>query len=190
MSAISARHGKKPTSRPESEWPCRRFWRNPSSSSDLSLFHTVAPGQNYRISDLELASRLSYFLWSTVPDETIDECGFTGKAQRSGSSRTAEVKRMLLDPSRRSAVDQFRRAVAAAAGSFRKLTPESTTFSRIHAESGNSMRREVELLFDSVIREDRNIIDLLTADYTFVDEVLAKHYGIPNVLGSSSSVSR
>ena len=70
-----------------------------------------------------------------------------------------------------------------------EVIPEPTEFPGFHQEPGESMRREVELLFDSVMREDRNILDLLTANYTFVDEVLAKHYGIPNVSGRFQRVT-
>ena len=94
-----------------------------------------------------------------------------------------EVRRMLLDSRSEALATNF-------AGqwlrlqSIQEVLPEPTAFPNFTKNLGQSMRREVELLFDSVMREDRNVTDLLSADYTFVDEVLAKHYGIPNVLGS------
>jgi len=150
-----------------------RFERVPSGA---------APGKAYRISDLELASRLSYFLWSSVPDEQLVTVASQGKL-KDPAVLEREVKRMLLDPKSQALSTNF-------AGQWLRLQgiqdflPEPTTFPDFTKNLAQSMRREVELLFESIVREDRNIVDLLTADYTFVDEVLAKHYGIPNVLGS------
>jgi hypothetical protein len=94
-----------------------------------------------------------------------------------------QVKRMLADPRSEALATSFA-GQWLRLGGLQEATPESGIFPNFTRNLGNSMRREVELLFDSVVREDRNVTDLLTADYTFVDEVLAKHYEIPNVLGS------
>ena len=142
----------------------------------------VAPGQNFRISDLELASRLSYFLWSTAPDETLLNLATQNKL-KDPAILQQQVKRMLADPRAESLSTNFA-GQWLQLGGLKEVNPESGIFPNYTRNLGNSMRREVELLFDSIVREDRNVGDLLTADYTYVDEVLAKHYGIPNVLGS------
>ena len=150
-----------------------RFERVPANAT---------PGRSYRISDLELASRLSYFLWSSVPDEQLVSVASQGKLKDPAVLQN-EVKRMLLDPRSQALSTNF-------AGQWLRLQgiqdtlPEPTLFPDFTRNLAQSMRREVELLFESIVREDRNIVDLLSADYTFVDEVLAKHYGIPNVVGS------
>ncbi len=142
----------------------------------------VAPGAAYRISDLELASRLSFFLWSTAPDDQLLTVASQGKL-KDPVVLQQQVKRMLQDP-RASALATNFAGQWLRLGGLLESTPESGIFPNFTRNLGNSMRREVELLFESVVREDRNIVDMLTADYTFVDEVLAKHYGIPNVLGN------
>jgi len=149
-----------------------RFERMPDSA---------APGQNYRISDLELASRLSYFLWSTSPDEQLIATASQGKL-KDPVVLEQQVKRMLADPRSQTLVNNFA-GQWLRLGGLMDVVPESLLFPNFTRNLGNSMRREIELLFDSVIREDRNIHDLFTANYTFVDEVLAKHYGIPNIVG-------
>jgi hypothetical protein len=142
----------------------------------------VAPGQTYRISDLELASRLSYFLWSAAPDEQLITLATQNKL-KDPVVLQQQVKRMLLDPRAEALATNFA-GQCLRLGGLMEATPESGIFPNFTRNLGVSMRREVELLFDSIVREDRNVVDMLTADYTFVDEVLAKHYGIPNVLGS------
>jgi len=140
------------------------------------------PRQLYRISDLELASRLSFFLWSTVPDDELLGLASQGRL-RDPRVLDGQVKRMLND----------RRAEALAvnfAGQWLNLRglqsvgPLPMMYPDFDDPLRQAMRREVELLFDSIVREDRNVVDLLTADYTFVNERLAKHYGIPNIYGS------
>jgi hypothetical protein len=150
-----------------------RFERTPA---------TVAPAANYRITDLELASRLSFFLWSCPPDEELLTIASQGKL-REPAILAALVKRMLADPRSEALVTNF-------AGQWLHLqnlkiaNPDLFEFPNFDKTLANSMRRETELLFQSIIREDRSMTDLLTADYTFVDERLARHYGIPNVMGS------
>jgi len=142
----------------------------------------VAPGQTFKLSDLELASRLSYFLWSSAPDDQLLSVASQGKL-KDPLILQQQVKRMLSDP-RASALASNFAGQWLRLGGLMEVNPESGLFPNFTRNLGVSMRREVELLFESIIREDRNVTDLLTADYTYVDEVLAKHYGIPNVLGS------
>jgi hypothetical protein len=142
----------------------------------------VAPGANYRISDLELASRLSYFLWSSAPDDLLIAAATEGKL-KDPVVLEKQVRRMLADPKSEALATNF-------AGEWLHLqnlkdfNPDLFLFPNFDRGLAQSMRRETELLFDNIVREDRSITELLTADYTFVDERLAKHYGIPNVMGN------
>lgn len=139
-------------------------------------------GRNYHITDLELASRLSYFLWSTIPDEQLVSVASSGKL-KDPAILEQQVKRMLADPRSEALATNFAGQWLRLAG-IKDVFPEALLFPDFTRNLADSMRREVELLFDSIMREDRNVLDLLTADYTFVNEVLARHYGIPNVLGT------
>jgi Protein of unknown function (DUF1592)/Protein of unknown function (DUF1588)/Protein of unknown function (DUF1587)/Protein of unknown function (DUF1585)/Protein of unknown function (DUF1595) len=147
-----------------------RFEREPAS---------VAAGTAYRISDLELASRLSFFLWSSIPDDEL-----LGAATRGGLKDPAaldrQVKRMLADPRADAMVTNFA-SQWLLLRELQNAKPDSPDF------DGNlrrSFQRETELLFRTIMREDRSIIDLVDADFTFVDERLARHYGIPGIRGS------
>ena len=141
----------------------------------------AAPGANYPISDLELASRLSYFLWSSIPDEELVNIASEGRL-RDPATLEQQVKRMLADPRSDALATSFAGQWLGLQG-IRDVLPEPGLFPNYTRNLGESMRREVELLFDSILREDRSPVELLAADYTFVDEVLAEHYGIPNVVG-------
>jgi len=143
----------------------------------------VRPGESYRISDLELASRLSYFLWSTAPDDQLIEVASQGKLHEP-AVLDRQVKRMLADSKSETLATNFAAQWLRLTG-LEEIHPEPTIFPNYTRNLAQSMKRESELLFDSIVREDRNVMDLMTADYTFVDEVLAKHYGIPNVSGSN-----
>jgi hypothetical protein len=139
-------------------------------------------GSAYRITDLELASRLSFFLWSSVPD---DELIMTASQGRLSQPRVLEqqVRRMLADPRSDALVSNFSQQLLY----LRNLpatSPDGIFYPNWDDELRQSLKRESELFFDSIIREDRSIVELLTADYTFVNERLARHYGIPNVYGS------
>ena len=142
----------------------------------------AAVGASYRISDLELASRLSFFLWSSIPDDQLLALAEQGKLA-DPAVLEREVKRMLADPRSEALTANF-------AGQWLNLraleghVPVASLFPDFDDNLRRSFRRETELFFDSLVREDRPITDLLTADYTFVDERLAKHYGIPGVYGS------
>ncbi|WP_031498293.1 DUF1592 domain-containing protein, partial [Bryobacter aggregatus] len=140
------------------------------------------PGRNYRISDLELATRLSYFLWSSTPDEELISIASRGLLHEP-KRLEAQVRRMLADPR----ADTLSTNFASQWLTLQNLThalPDPLLFPNFDRNVAQSMRRETELLFDSIVREDRNLLDLLNADYTHVDERLAKHYGIPNILGN------
>ena len=141
----------------------------------------AAPGANYPIGDLELASRLSYFLWSSLPDDELVKIAAEGRL-RDPATLERQVKRMLADPRSEALATSFAGQWLGLQG-IRDVLPEPGLFPNYTRNLGVSMRREVELLFDSMLREDRSPVELLEADYTFVDEVLAKHYGIPNVVG-------
>jgi len=142
----------------------------------------VKPGDSYRITDLELASRLSYFLWSTAPDDPLVEIANQGKLHEPANLEK-QVRRMLADPRAETLSVNFAAQWLRLTG-LEEIHPEPTIFPNYTRNLAQSMRRETELLFDSIVREDRNVMDLLTAKYTYVDEVLAKHYGIPNISGS------
>ncbi len=142
----------------------------------------VVPGTNYRITDLELASRLSYFLWSSAPDDRLLTLAAANHLHEP-KQLDAEVRRMLADPRSEALIANF-------AGQWlylrnlKSAQPDIFTYPNFDDNLLDSMRRETELFFGSIIREDRNVTDLLTANYTFVDERLARHYGIPDVEGN------
>jgi mono/diheme cytochrome c family protein len=142
----------------------------------------VAPGEPYRITDLELASRLSFFLWSTIPDDELIDIAGQGRLSEP-EVLSEQVHRMLADPRSESLVANFAQQWLY----LRNLgttAPAQTVFPDWDDELRESFRRETELLFESVMREDRSVLDMLTADYTFLNQRLANHYGIPNVYGS------
>jgi len=141
------------------------------------------PGQNFRLNDVDLASRLSYFLWSSAPDDQLLALAERGRLA-DPAVLEREVHRMLADRRSAALVDNFAEQWLRLRG-VRMADPDTGLFPEYSRNLGESMTRETKLLFDSVMREDRRITDLLTADYTFVDEVLAKHYGIPNIQGSA-----
>ena len=136
----------------------------------------------YRVSDLELASRLSFFLWSSLPDDELIEAAARG-ALRDPAVLEAQVRRMLADERSRSLVTSF----AAQWLYLRNLpavSPDFIVFPDFDETLRRALRQETELFFESVLREDRSALDLITADYTFVNERLARHYGMPGVAGS------
>jgi hypothetical protein len=139
-------------------------------------------GQPYRITDLELASRLSFLLWSSIPDDELIEVASQNKLHASPMLER-QVRRMLADPKADALVDNFGDQLLY----LRNLpatSPDGVFYPNWDDELRKSFRRETELLFDSIIKENRSVVDLLTADYTFLNERLAKHYGIPNIYGS------
>jgi len=142
----------------------------------------VAAQTPYRVSDVELATRLSFFLWSSVPDDELLDLANAGRLNRPATLEQ-QVKRMLASPKADALVTNF-------AGQWLYLrnlaatSPDARTFPDFDDNLRQAFRRETELFVDSIMREDRSALDLLRANYTFVNERLAKHYGIPNVYGS------
>ncbi len=147
-----------------------RFEREPAN---------LPVGAVYRVSDLELASRLSFFLWSSVPDEELLTVAASGRL-RDRAVLEQQTRRMLADERAHAMVDNL-------AGQWLLLRDLENAAPASRDFDGNlrySFKRETELLFESILEEDRSVLDLLRADYTFLDERLARHYGVPNVRGS------
>jgi len=142
----------------------------------------LAPGTPYRLSDLDLASRLSFFLWSSIPDDELREAAVRGRlADRAGLER--EVQRMLRDPRSRALVDNF----AARWLELNKLpgvVPDTELYPEFDENLREAMDQETRLFIASTLQANRSVVDLLTADYSFLNERLAKHYGVANVYGS------
>ncbi|HEY7186938.1 MAG TPA: DUF1592 domain-containing protein [Vicinamibacterales bacterium] len=139
-------------------------------------------GAAHRVSDLELASRLSFFLWSSIPDDELLNLGIAGRLRAPGVLET-QVKRMIADPR----ADAFMTSFTGQWLQLRnldKVTPDVLLFPDFDDNVRQALRRETELLFGSIVRENRSATTLLDADYTFLNERLARHYGIPNVYGS------
>jgi len=142
----------------------------------------IAADTPYRLSDLELASRLSFFLWSSIPDEQLLDVAIAGKLHEPVVLER-QVRRMLADSRSRALVDNF----AAQWLHLRNLagiTPDMRLFPDFDDNLRQAFQQETELFVDSIPREDRSVLDLLRANYTFVNERLAKHYRIPHVYGS------
>ncbi len=142
----------------------------------------LPPGTAYALSDLELASRLSFFLWSSIPDDELLDAAIAGEL-RDPAGLEAQTRRMLADPRAEALVTNF-------AGQWLSLRnaaavrPDEDLFPDFGEDLRQGFRRETEMLFDAILREDRSVVELLSADYTFLNERLAVHYGIPNVRGS------
>ena len=153
-------------------------------ASPKFLFRTesAAGSTIQRVTDLELATRLSFFLWSSIPDDDLLAVATDGKLSRPAVLEQ-QVRRMLADPKARALVDNF----ASQWLMLRNLAhhvPNPGDFPNFDNELRDAFRTETELFFESVVREDRSLLDLLNADYTYVNERLARHYGIPSVYGS------
>jgi len=142
----------------------------------------VSSGENYRITDLEMASRLSYFLWSSAPDDRLITIASQGRL-KDPEILEREARRMLADRRSQTLATNFA-AKWLLLQNLKDAHPDLHLFPNYDKTLAQSMRRETELLFESVMRGDRSVLDLLTADYTHVDERLARHYSIPNVLGN------
>ncbi|MFP6872517.1 MAG: DUF1592 domain-containing protein [Verrucomicrobiales bacterium] len=149
-----------------------RFERDPQGAK---------PGSPYALNDLDLASRLSFFLWSSIPDDALLDAAAAGALSKE-DGMAKQVRRMLADTRASSLVGNF-------AGQWLYLrnldsiTPDGRLFPDFDDNLRQSMRRETELFFESVLREDRSVLDLLQSDHTFLNERLAKHYGVPHVYG-------
>jgi mono/diheme cytochrome c family protein len=143
----------------------------------------ASAGKAYPVSDLALASRLSFFLWSSIPDDELLSLAEQGRLRDSGVLER-QVRRMLADSRSKALVDNF-------AGQWlylrnlRLASPDQNVFPTFDENLRNAFEQETKLFFASIVREDRSVLDLLNADYTFLNERLAQHYGIPNVRGSN-----
>jgi hypothetical protein len=143
---------------------------------------TVTAGASYRIGDLELASRLSFFIWSSIPDDELLDLAIAGKL-RQASVLEQQVRRMLKDQRARALGANF-------AGQWlylrnlRGLYPDSDVFPDFDHNLREALQRETEMLFESVVLEDQSVLRLLDADYTFLNERLARHYGVPGIYGT------
>ena len=136
-------------------------------------------GAVYPVSDVELASRLSFFLWSSIPDESLLAAAAAGELSQP-DVLAREVQRMLADPKADALVANF----ASQWLGLRQLDAASPTSADFDGNLRQAFRKETELLFANVLREDASVVEMLSADYTFVDERLARHYGLPNIRGS------
>ncbi len=136
-------------------------------------------GGIYRISDLELASRLSFFLWSSIPDDELLDLAIQNKLHEP-AVLDRQTRRMLADPRSETLATNFAEQWLY----LREIKNQRPLSPAFNDNLRESFRRETELLFESIVREDRNVVDLLNADYTFVDERLASHYGIPGIHGT------
>jgi mono/diheme cytochrome c family protein len=146
----------------------------------------VPAGAAYRVSDVDLASRLSFFLWSSIPDDELLDAASGGTLRRTlrgPATLERQVRRMLADRKAESLIDNF-------LGQWLQLRnlkgkqPNSHEFPDFDDNLRQALHTEMELFFASIIREDRSVLDLMNADYTFLNERLARHYGVPHVYGS------
>jgi mono/diheme cytochrome c family protein len=142
----------------------------------------VAPDGTYHISDLALASRLSFFLWSSIPDDRLLEVASQNKLHEPAVLER-EVRRMLADPKSDTLISNFAEQWLFLRN-LKTTAPNLDAFPDFDDNLRQAMKQETEMFFTSIVREDSNVLDLLNADYTFVNERLARHYGIPGIYGS------
>ena len=141
----------------------------------------VAPGDVYTLDDMALAKRLSFFIWGTNPDAELLELANRGKLSRNRILK-AQVLRMLVDPRSEALATRFA-SLWLRLQDLEKVEPDAFWFPNYSQQLMTAMRRETELFFYNLVREDRSILELYNANYSFMNERLAQHYGIPNVLG-------
>jgi hypothetical protein len=142
----------------------------------------VAAGASYRVDDVALASRLSFFLWSSIPDDQLLNLATQGKL-KDPAVLDQQIKRMLADPRAAALADNFAEQWLFLRN-LKTAAPNLDAFPDFDDNLRQAMRQETKMFFDSILREDRSVLDLLNANYTFVNERLARHYGIPNIYGS------
>jgi mono/diheme cytochrome c family protein len=142
----------------------------------------VAPKSAYRIPDVQLASRLSFFLWSSIPDDELLDLAERGELSKPGVLET-QARRMLADPRSENLVSNFADQWLHLRN-LDSITPDLRLFPDFDDNLRQAFRRETELLFEEVLHEDRSVLDLIVSDHTYLNERLAKHYGIPHVQGS------
>jgi mono/diheme cytochrome c family protein len=144
---------------------------------------TLRAGQSYKLGDMELASRLSYFIWAAAPDAQLQKLAAAGHLSQPGVYEK-QVARLLADRRSEALSKRFARQWLRL-GDVDTVLPDAVAYPYFDRTLGDAFIEESELFFDSLVREDRSILDLLTADYTFVNERIARHYGIPNVTGNA-----
>jgi cytochrome c551/c552 len=142
---------------------------------------TAAPGSTYRVADVDLASRLSFFLWGALPDQELLTLAEQNKLSAPGALEK-QAKRMLADPRAEALGTRFA-AQWLRLQDIDKVHPDPNNYPNFDDNLAGAMRRETELFFNSLVREDRSLLDLYRADYTFVNERLARHYGFPGIAG-------
>jgi mono/diheme cytochrome c family protein len=160
----------------------RRLLASPNFVFRVEENQGAKPGTIQRVSDIELASRLSFFLWSSIPDDTLLDVAARGQL-RDPKVLEREVRRMIADPKADSFVRNFT-GQWLHTRNLRTVMPNHDEFPDFDDTLRDAFQTETELFFESIMRGDRSVLDLLAADYTFVNERLAKHYGIPYVYGS------
>ena len=143
----------------------------------------ATPDSGYRVGDLDLAFRLSFFLWGTSPDATLKAVAAEGRLSEPVELER-QTRRMLADPQRRSVGVRASRRSGFVCRISNKVRPDPNFYPNFDENLADAMRRETELFFDHLVQEDRSLFELYDADYTFVNERLARHYGIPDVVGS------
>ncbi|MDA0327932.1 MAG: DUF1592 domain-containing protein [Gemmatimonadetes bacterium] len=143
----------------------------------------VKPGETYELDDVDLASRLSFFLWATPPDEELVRLAREGRLSNDGELER-QTRRMLADPRAESLSTRFA-SQWLRLQDLEKINPDAQLYPYFDFQLKEAMDRETEMLFGHIVQEDRSVLELLTADYTFVNERLARHYGIPDVTGSA-----
>ena len=143
----------------------------------------VRAGVGHPVSDVELASRLSFFLWSSIPDQPLMNVAVAGRLREPGVL-AAQVRRMIADKRADALVNNFTGQWLQLRNLESKVAPDILMFPDFDDNTRRSFRRETELFFGHILRENKSVLELLSADYTFVNERLAKHYGIPGVYGT------
>ena len=143
----------------------------------------VRAGVAHQVSDVELASRLSFFIWSSIPDQTLMNLAVAGRLRQPGVL-AAQVKRMIEDEKADALINNFTGQWLQLRNLESKVAPDLLMFPDFDDNIRKAFRRETEMFFGYILRENRSAMELLSADYTFVNERLAKHYGIPGVYGS------
>ena len=144
---------------------------------------TMRAGQSFRLGDTELASRLSYFIWGAAPDAELAKLAASGRLSAPGVYEK-QVARLLADPKSEALSKRFARQWLRL-GDVEGVLPDAVAYPYFDRTLGDAFVTESEMFFDSLVREDRSVLDLLTADYSFVNERIARHYGIPNVTGNA-----
>ena len=143
----------------------------------------VEPGVEYPVTDLELASRLSFFLWASIPDDELLDLAARGRLSEP-EELERQVRRMLATPRARTTLAERFFGQWLGLSLIRNAAPDPTIFPAFDENLRDAMDREAQLFLEAQLREDRPVVELLTADYTFVNERLARHYGIPNIHGN------